>query len=102
MIIVDKMNGNLQKQSKLFQMKKDFVETVKLLIGSIDRNGSMDNQTFVWPINKVVLQVESGMGEWCLILNKGAMKPEVNIYHDYLERNQLYMDLAAILVAILK
>ena len=24
------------------------------------------------------------------------------IYHDYLERNQLYMDLAAILVAILK
>ena len=102
MIIVDKMNGNLQKQSKLFQMKKDFVETVKLLIGSIDRNGSMDNQTFVRPINKVVLQAESGKGEWCLIPNKGAMKPEVNIYHDYLERNQLYMDLAAILVAILK
>ena len=44
-------------------MKKDFVETVKLLIGSIDRNGSMDNQTFVRPVNKVVLQVESGKGE---------------------------------------
>ena len=103
MIIVDKMNGNLQKQWKLFQMKKDFVETVKLLIGSIDRNGSMDNQTFVRPVNKVVLQVESGKGEWwCLIPNKGAMKPEVNIYHDYLERNQLYMDFAATLVVILK
>ena len=30
------------------------------------------------------------------------MKQEVNIYHDYLERSQLYMDLAAILVPIMK
>ena len=82
---------------------QNFSRMVKLLIGSIDRNGNMDNQTFVWPVNKVVLLVESGEGEWwCLIPNEGAMKQENKIYNDYLERSQLYKDLAAMLVAILK
>ena len=83
--------------------KKGFVWTVKLLIGSIDRNGSMDNRTFVWPVNKVVLLVESDEGEWWgSIPNEGAMKQEVKICYGYLEWSQLYMDLAAMLVAILK
>ena len=34
--------------------------------------------------------------------NEGVMKQELKIYHDYLERSQLYIDLAAILLNILK
>ena len=53
-------NGwKLAKVIKTFPDKKGFVRRVKLLTGSIDRNGSRDNQTFVQPVDKVVLLVES-------------------------------------------
>ena len=93
----------LAKAIRTFPDKKRFVWTVKLLISSIDRNGSMYNQKFVRPVDKVVVLVESEDVEWWgSIPNEGGMKQEINIYHDYLERSQLCMDLAAILVDILK
>ena len=49
----------LAKVIETFPDEKGFVRTVKLLIGSIDRNGSMDNRTFIRPVDKVVLLVES-------------------------------------------
>ena len=65
----------LAKVIKTFPDKKGFVRTVKLLTGSTDRNGSRDNQTFVWPVYKVVLLVESDKVEgWGLIPSKGAMR----------------------------
>ena len=52
---------------------------------------------------KVALLVESDQVEWWgSIPDEGALKQEVKIYHGYLERSQLYMELAAILVDILK
>ena len=93
----------LAKVIKTFPDEKGFVLPVKLLIGSIDRNGSMDNQTFVRPVDKVALLVESDKAEWWgSIPNEGAMKQEVKIYHEYLGRSQLHMDLAVILRTILK
>ena len=93
----------LVKVIKTFPDKKGLVWTVKLLISSINKNGSMDNWALVWPVDKVVLLVETDKVEWWgSIPDEGAMKQEVKIYHDYLQRSQLYMDLAAVLVAILK
>ena len=92
----------LAKVIKTFPDEKGFVLPVKLLIGSIDRNGSMDNQTFVRPVDKVALLVESGKAEWWGSIPEGAMKQEVKIYHEYLGRSQLHMDLAVILRTILK
>ena len=70
----------LAKVVETFPDKKGFVRTGKLLIGSIDRNGSVDNWIFVQPNNKVVLLVESGEGEWWgSIFKEGAMKQEVKI-----------------------
>ena len=94
----------LAKVIKTFPDEKGFVLPVKLLmIGSIDRNGSMDNQTFVRPVDKVALLVESDKAEWWgSIPNEEAMKQEVKIYHEYLGRSPLHMDLAVILRTILK
>ena len=54
-----KTKWKLAKVIETFPDEKGFVQTVKLLICSTDRNGSMDNQTFVQPYDKVVLLVES-------------------------------------------
>ena len=65
----------LAKAIRTFPDKKRFVWTVKLLISSIDRNGSMDNQKFVRPVDKVVVLVESEDVEWWgSIPNEGGMK----------------------------
>ena len=72
----------LAKTIKTFPDEKGFVHAMKLLIGSIDRNGSMDNQTFVRPVDKVAFLVESDKAEWWgSVPNKGAMKQEVKIHH---------------------
>ena len=42
----------LTKVIEVFPDKKGFVQMVKLLICSIDRNGIMANQTFVRPVDK--------------------------------------------------
>ena len=51
--------GKLAKVIETFPDENGFVRTVKLLIGSIDRNGSWDNRTFVRPVDKFVLLVKS-------------------------------------------
>ena len=53
----------LSKVIKNFPDKKGFVRTVKLLTGSIDRNGSRDNRKVARPVDKVVLIAESGKVE---------------------------------------
>ena len=49
----------LAKIVETFPDEKGFVRTVKLLVSSIDRSGSMDNRMFVRPVDKMVLLVEA-------------------------------------------
>ena len=49
---------NIAKIIETFPDEKGFVRTVILLIGSFDRNGSMDNRIFAQAVDKAVLLVE--------------------------------------------
>ena len=58
----DNCGRNEWKAAKIvdtYPDEKGFVRTVKILVGSVDRNGIMDSRTFVRPVDKLVLLVEA-------------------------------------------